>query len=491
MNSAQNRYDEETVPTLNSLRYCIVTAPQFWAGRHQEIRQELQEESCRKQGVTYGRRITGGDIMCLQRGDFFCELHCKKKSPSLSVWLQERLAELGAAWHFVWEEWNGAGILCCQGKEVGRLGWTEEGGWTVQLLFYGRTPDAASWLQYLRLPREKRLGREKDSWQQQLGCLWPDLTEAKQARLLCRGLEAAFAVKPARTLSEVAAAPPFRFQDAPQELASLRQGRVWLALGVSWEQGRIAQIWLRGNASWDSALQEECLEKSLLHVSGKEVASFLEGAAAAKLSWGGVAAAQVAGLMRACAVQNVWRLRLGGLWHTANFRWVGIDAAWKPEAILAALRRETFTLLLPYCAKPAACSWRRRDGCGACGACGLGRLWSQAKAWGWRVKTIQNYEQLEASVEILRESGAAFFLGVCCPLFTEKHHLDFLRLKLPGLLLMMDHSACYDQGCDDEAHQGEYEAQAELDDRMQASLLRTLRQLQAEGDWDNGKTYAV
>lgn len=100
MNSAQNRYDEETVPTLNSLRYCIVTAPQFWAGRHQEIRQELQEESCRKQGVTYGRRITGGDIMCLQRGDFFCELHCKKSLPVCLYGCKN-----------VWLSWEPLGIL--------------------------------------------------------------------------------------------------------------------------------------------------------------------------------------------------------------------------------------------------------------------------------------------------------------------------------------------------------------------------------------------
>nr|WP_320147577.1 DUF116 domain-containing protein [uncultured Anaeromusa sp.] len=491
MASAQNQYDEKTLRDSNSLRYCIVTTPQFWVGRHQEIRQELQEESCRAQGVTYGRRITGGDIMCLQRGDFFCELHCEKKAPNLSVWLQERLIALGDAWRFGWEEWNGAGGLYCQGKEVGRLGWTEEGGWTVQLLFYGSAPDAASWLKYLRLPREKRLGREMASWQQQLGCLWPDLTEEKKERLLCEALEIAFGVKPARTLSRVAAAPPFRFKDAAQEMASLRQEREWLAVGMSWQQGVLEQVRLRGNSSWDSALQEERLERSLRHVSGEAVAALLETKAAVKLSWGGISAAQVAGLVRACAAQHVWRQYLGGPWTPAKFRWVGVEADWSVERMRQALQRETPMLLLPYCAKPAACTWRRRDGCSACGGCGLGRLWAMAKAWGWQVKTIQNYEQLEATVVRLRESGASLFLGVCCPLFTEKHHLDFLRLQLPGLLLMLDHSACYDQGCEDEAHQGEYEVQAELDDQVQAILLETLRQVQAKGEIEDGKTYVV
>ena len=491
MASAQKQNDEKTVRTLNSLRYCIVTTPQVWVGRHQEIRQELQEESCCKQGITYGRRITGGDIMCLQRGDFFCELHCERKDSSVSAWLQERLAALGVAWDIAWDEWNGAGILCCQGKEVGRLGWTEEDGWVVQLLFYGGTPDPASWLQYLRLPREKRLGREVASWQQQLGCLWPELKPEKQERLLRNALELAFCVEPERGLSKVAAAPPFRFQDAPQEMASLRHGREWLALGVNWEQERIGQICLRGNASWDRALQEERLERTLRNVSGEAVAAFLETKAAAKLSWGGISAVQVAGLVRACAAQRIWRRALGGLWEDASFRWVGVEAAWSAERLRQALQRETPMLLLPYCAKPAACSWRRRDGCGACGGCGLGRLWVLAKAWGWQAKTIQNYEQLEASVASLRERGASLFLGVCCPLFTEKHHLDFLRLQLPGLLLMLDHSACYDQGCEDEAHQGEYEVQAELDDQVQARLLATLRQLQEKGDTENGKTHAL
>ncbi|WP_027938277.1 lipoyl protein ligase domain-containing protein [Anaeroarcus burkinensis] len=482
MASAQEQDDEKAVRTLNSLRYCIVTTPQFWVGRHQEIRQELQEESCRKQGVTYGRRITGGDSMCLQQGDFFCEFHCERKGERLSRWIQDRLNLLGVALNLKWEEWNAAGVLCCKGKEVGRLGWVDDGGWTVQLLFYGSTPDAALWLQYLRLPREKRLGRERAVWQQRLGCLWPGLKPEKQERLLCDALEIAFCVKPVSALHKIAASPPFRFQDVPQELASLRQGREWMALGVNWEQERIRQICLRGNASWDSALQEERLERTLRNVSSEVVD---------KLSWGGISAVQVAGLVRACTAQRIWRRVLGGQWEAANFRWVGVDADWRAEHMLRALQLETPMLLLPYCAKPTRCFWRRRDGCGACGACGLGRLWELAKAWGWQVKTIQNYEQLEASVASLRESGASLFLGVCCPLFTEKHYLDFLRLNLPGLLLMLDHSACYDQGCDEEAHQGEYEAQAEVDDRLQAELLWTLRRLQAEGDKDNGKTYAL
>ena len=56
---------------------------------------------------------------------------------------------------------------------------------------------------------------------------------------------------------------------------------------------------------------------------------------------------------------------------------------------------------------------------------------------------------------------------------------------------MLDHSACYEQGCEAEAHLGDYEVQAELDDRLQIALLQTLRRLQAEGDKDDGEAYVV
>ena len=491
MAAAQNRPYEKEASDLKSLRYGLVTTPQFWVGRHQEIRQELQEDRCRGQNITYGRRITGGDVMCLQEGDFFCEFHCEKRAPSLSAWLQARLRVLESSWQLVWGDWNAAGILYRQGKEVGRLGWTEEGGWTVQLLFYGRTPDAASWQQYLRLPREKRLAREMAVWQQHLGCLWPDLEAPKREALLCRGLAAAFAVRPEKALPKITAAPFLRFGDEAGERASLRQGQEWLAVSVRWEQGRLGRVRLRGNASWDGVGQGACLEQALRGLPGEKAAAFLEASTAAKRSWGGISAAQLAGLVRSSAAQDAWRRRLGGRWVAADFRWVGISAAWQAEQALQALGQETPTLLLPYCAKPAGCSWRRRDGCGGCGGCGLGRLWTLAKSWGWQVKTIQNYEQLEAAVASLRESGASLFLGICCPLFTEKHHLDFGRLQLPGLLLMLDHSACYEQGCEAEAHLGDYEVQAELDDRLQIALLQTLRRLQAEGDKDDGEAYVV
>ena len=124
--------------------------------------------------------------------------------------------------------------------------------------------------------------------------------------------------------------------------------------------------------------------------------------------------------------------------------------------------RRCDTLLLPYCAKQADCVYRFRDGCSQCGQCGFGDAYALAERYGMRPVSIQSYENLEGTLEGLKREGAEAFVGSCCEPFYAKHRDDFERIGLPGILVDVDSSTCYDLGVEEDAYAGRFENQTQL-----------------------------
>ena len=119
-------------------------------------------------------------------------------------------------------------------------------------------------------------------------------------------------------------------------------------------------------------------------------------------------------------------------------------------------------LLLPYCAKPPACRFRYIEGCSQCGGCDIGDAYRLAGQFALRPMTIQNYEMLEERLQQIRINGIGVFIGLCCTAFFLKHQQDFERIGVPGRLIGLDSSTCYDLGKEDEAHHGLFEHQTRL-----------------------------
>lgn len=46
-------------------------------------------------------------------------------------------------------------------------------------------------------------------------------------------------------------------------------------------------------------------------------------------------------------------------------------------------------VLVPYCAKPAWCKWRHKDGCSRCGKCDVGDIYDLAGRQGLKVTTVK------------------------------------------------------------------------------------------------------
>jgi lipoate-protein ligase A len=124
--------------------------------------------------------------------------------------------------------------------------------------------------------------------------------------------------------------------------------------------------------------------------------------------------------------------------------------------------RNPEVLLLPYCAKEVACHYRSRQGCDECGQCSVGDAIQMARSFEMDPVTIQNYEELESELSRLKRSGVRSFVGSCCEPFYGKHRPDFERIGVPGILVDVERTTCYDLGQEKEALKGRFENQTHL-----------------------------
>jgi lipoate-protein ligase A len=129
-------------------------------------------------------------------------------------------------------------------------------------------------------------------------------------------------------------------------------------------------------------------------------------------------------------------------------------------------------LLLPYCAKEVDCSYRYQRGCEECGRCSIGEAVEMARSFGMDSITIQNYEDLETTLRRTKRSGATGFIGSCCEPFYGKHRPDFERIGLPGILVDVERSTCYDLNREKEAHLGSFENQTHLNLSLLGRVLK-------------------
>lgn len=129
-------------------------------------------------------------------------------------------------------------------------------------------------------------------------------------------------------------------------------------------------------------------------------------------------------------------------------------------------------VLLPYCAKPLWCKWRHRDGCPECGRCEIGEAYALARARGLTVVTITAYEHLRAVLADLRQAKVKAFAGVCCTDFFIKRDYAFIEAGIAAILIDIAGDTCYTLRAEEAAYAGRFDAEARLDARLLASVLR-------------------
>ena len=138
----------------------------------------------------------------------------------------------------------------------------------------------------------------------------------------------------------------------------------------------------------------------------------------------------------------------------------------------ADLLADVGALLLPYCAKPAWCKWRHRDGCPECGQCAVGEAYRLGRERGLPVTTITRYEHLHMVLAQLRAAGIRAFLGVCCTEFFLKRDQAFIEAGLGALFIDIGGDTCYTLRAEESAYLGQFTAEATLDPLLLDRVLR-------------------
>jgi lipoate---protein ligase len=126
------------------------------------------------------------------------------------------------------------------------------------------------------------------------------------------------------------------------------------------------------------------------------------------------------------------------------------------------LRRHPSVLLLPYCSKDLGCNLRHKKGCRACGRCSIGAAWTLGRMSRMKRICIVSFEDLIHELGRMKDRGVSAFIGCCCQHFFTKHVDDFEKAGLPGILLDIDNTTCYELHQAREAYAGRFESQTHL-----------------------------
>jgi lipoate-protein ligase A len=91
-----------------------------------------------------------------------------------------------------------------------------------------------------------------------------------------------------------------------------------------------------------------------------------------------------------------------------------------------------------------------------------------------RTRTIINFEDLMSELENMKNLGEKAFIGLCCQPFFAKHLDEFERAKVPGILIDINDTTCYDLDQAKEAYNGEFRNQTSLDLDLLKSVLNAV-----------------
>ena len=470
----------------HTLRFLQFSGPSVLVGYHQSVEEEVRLDYCRTKGIEINRRLTGGGALYWGEKELGWEVYILKtdrRIPGRIEDLYRKMSEaaarglcrLGVQAHF-----RPRNDIEIRGRKVSGTGGTELSG---AILFQGTVLvefDVDEMLRALRIPTEKLQDKEIESVKERVTCLkWelgrtPPLSTIKAS--LTKGFEEAFGVtfdhQPLTGEEENLLKTKRPYFTSPEYIFKVREslprrktftsilkapgGLIRISLAVDMKIRVINQILITGD--FFAYPQRTIFDLESLLKNSKATPSSIE---------------QIIQSFFSCKKTEI----------------PGIDEKHLIKAIEEALQKMDLIpdgfdeedthhlfpvlkpfreikkpeiLLLPYCAKDLDCSYRNQQGCEECGRCSVGDAAQMARSFGMDSLTIQNYEDLETTLHQLKGKGLRSFIGSCCEPFYGKHRPDFERIGLPGILVDVERSTCYDLGQQEEAFKGQFENQTHL-----------------------------
>lgn len=485
----------------STLRFLQFSPPAALVGYHQDIAQEIRLAYCREAGIDVNRRLTGGGAILFDESQLGWELIANAEElggAPFSLEFHRRIcgATIEALREFGLDAaFRPRNDIEVGGRKISGTGGVEEGN---AFLFQGTLLldfDVAAMIRALRIPTEKLKQASLDSaaervtWlRRELGAL-PPLDLVKQT--IARGFEKTFGVRlePGDLTAEE--------QNLFQRLLPKFQSPTWIertaraasnveifrglhrnegaviraSVQVDTARGRLRSLLLTGDyfispqrAVFDieARLKDHRLDEAAIRRSIADVWRE-DGVQATGFDSNDIASAIMAALHKR-------------QWLEASLSAAEADRIFStnetPREILA---RPVSLLLLPYCAKLPSCVYRHEEGCSLCGGCTVGEAFAMAERFELRPVTITSFEDLMAALSAARRDGVEAFIGCCCEAFFQKHCGDFRAAGLPGVLIAICDSTCYDLDQARAAYHGQFEQQTRLDLPLLEKVLMAAR----------------
>lgn len=483
----------------NILRF-YRSAPAASVGCHQVLSRELRLDYCRSHGIDVVRRVSGGGALYLDAGQLgfsliMGESEARHRLPPIET-LQRAAAAIAAGLRLL-------GIAACvkppndieiNGRKIASVFMARD---RQALLVHGIVlleTDVKTMLEVLRVPTEKLsptgLAAARERLTSVAACIGaaPEWETIRSA--LIQGMALEMGLRPGRKNL----AGPLR-DISPQQLDAENS----IAMRLAWDDDgsdfieslvRTPFTTLRARVRFGP---HEPLWRDIEFATDAHVipAGFFYGlqdalaglplalAAGAVRHFTSCHAGQTVGMSSADIVRLLQQLADKHLLtqnHRFSVREVNAlmpcfeNAAPDTTAVLG---RAT-VMLVPYCAKPAWCKWRHRDGCSECGKCEVGDAYRLARERNMQVTTITNYEHLVDTLSDLKARKVAAYVGMCCGNFFIKRYRAFAEAGIPAVLMDVSGANCYELKQEEQAYDGRFEAEARLDSNLLERIARLI-----------------
>ena len=474
---------EKIPPTLRFLQF---SNPTVLVGHHQSVEEEVRLDYCQTQGIEINRRLTGGGALYWGIKELGWEIYISKEDPRIPSRIEDLYRRMGEAASLglrhlgIRAYFRPRNDIEIQGRKISGTGGTEL---SRAILFQGTLLvdfDVDEMLRALRIPTEKLQGKEIESVKERVTCLKRELGRTPPMQTikgaLAKGFQEAFGVRfedhPLTEEEENELKRKLSYFSSPDYIFKIRNalprrktlsailkapgGLIRVSVALDSKAQIINQILITGD--FFAYPKRAIFDLESLLKNAKASPSNIEGIIRSFFS---DKKPRIPGVtqdhfIRAFdeAIQKMHLLPKGFDEEETHHLFPVLKPfkeVKKPEA-----------LLLPYCAKELECAYRNLQGCEECGQCSVGEAVQMARSFGMDPITIQNYEELESTLSSLKHSGARGFIGSCCEPFYGKHRPDFERIGLPGILIDVERSTCYDLGQEKEAFKGRFENQTHL-----------------------------
>ena len=84
---------------------------------------------------------------------------------------------------------------------------------------------------------------------------------------------------------------------------------------------------------------------------------------------------------------------------------------------------------------------------------------------------ITNFEHLHEELVRLKARGCRAFVGCCCQQFFVKHAEDFAAIGLPGILVDIEDTTCYELGEENAAYKGRFARQTSVNMELLSAIF--------------------